>query len=60
MRHQHLIPFFEERSKHSTLLTFFGVTIYLDEPKILYLDTCRIVFYALSYGHPVKGKHQDP
>ena len=50
--------FFEERSKFSTSLTFFGIKIALASPKIMYLDTYQNKFNALTYNRSVKVINQ--
>ena len=58
MRHEHLVSFFAEHSKCLTLPKCLSVKISLAAPKILYLDTYRTFFNALSYTHSVKGVNQ--
>ena len=57
MRHQHLVNFFAERSKYSTLLTFF-CKISLTALKLMYLGTYGIFFNLLSYRHSVTGNNR--
>ena len=56
MRHPHLF-FFRGSFEIFDIANFFSsVKIALAALKLMYLDTYRIFFNALSYGHSVKDK----
>ena len=57
MRHQHLVSFFAERSKHSTLKLFLSRKIDLAAHKVKFLGTYLILCREIMYIHPVKGNN---